>query len=86
MAAPESAPAPDTTAAVSFAAHIRPLFREMDIAEMTFLLDLTDLDDVREYADAIHERVANGSMPCDAPWPPENVTLFRSWVDGGCLP
>lgn len=68
---------------VSFARDIRPLFREIDITEMNFILDLTDVDDVREFAEAIHSRVADGTMPCDGPWPDENVRLFRQWIDGG---
>lgn len=73
-------------AEVSFERDIRPLFREMDIAEMTFLLDLTSLEDVREYATAIHERVAKGTMPCDGAWPDERVELFSRWMDGGMKP
>ncbi|MBF5030006.1 MULTISPECIES: hypothetical protein [unclassified Micromonospora] len=68
---------------LSFARDIRPLFREMDVAEMTFLLDLTSLDDVRDYAESILERVADGSMPCDAPWEAEKVELFRNWIAQG---
>jgi len=71
---------------VSFATHIRPLFREMDIAEMTFILDLTDLDNVREYAEGIYARVADGTMPCDEAWSQGNVDLFRRWIDGGTQP
>lgn len=71
---------------VSFATHIRPLFREMDVAEMTFILDLTDLESVREYAEGIYTRVADGSMPCDEPWTEDKVQLFRSWIDGGTQP
>lgn len=67
----------------SFERDIRPLFREMDIAEMTFLMDLTNVDDVRDYAEAIHDRVADGSMPCDGPWDAEKVQLFRTWIDRG---
>jgi hypothetical protein len=68
---------------VSFARDIRPLFREMDIAEMTFIMDLTSVEDVREYAEAIHERVANATMPCDGAWEPDRVDLFRRWIDEG---
>ncbi len=74
---------PAATERVSYARDIRPLFRAMDIAEMTFLLDLTSVEDVREFGTAILERVANGSMPCDGPWEPDRVELFRRWIDEG---
>ena len=31
----------------------------------------------------ILERLTEGEMPCDAPWPEEKVATFRSWVDAG---
>lgn len=71
---------------VSFKRDIVPLFRDIDVAEMRFAFDLLDYDEVREYAEAIYGRVADGSMPCDQSWPPEQVELFRRWVDGGTRP
>lgn len=71
---------------VSFKRDISPLFRDIDIAEMRFAFDLLDYDEVREYAEAIYERVAEGSMPCDGSWPAEQVRLFRRWIDGGSRP
>ena len=53
---------------------------------MEFVFDLRSYDDVRENAEEIHERVADGSMPCDAEWPEERVGLFRSWIDAGMTP
>ena len=35
-------------------------------------------------ADRIYQRLANGSMPCDGAWPPEQVERFRGWIDAGC--
>jgi hypothetical protein len=67
----------------SFARDIRPLFRESDIRAMAFAFDLGSLDDVRANADGIYERLAGGEMPCDSPWPAENVARFRSWIDAG---
>ena len=32
------------------------------------------------------ERVADGSMPCDAEWPQEQIALFRAWIDTGMTP
>jgi len=70
--------------AVSYARDIRPLFREKDITSMSKAFDLASYDDVHANADQILTRVANGTMPCDGPWPQARVELFRSWVDAGC--
>jgi hypothetical protein len=50
---------------------------------MSFAFDLWDLDDVRSNADAILERLQDGSMPCDRDWPPEDVDLFSRWIATG---
>jgi hypothetical protein len=68
---------------VSFARDIKPLFRPMDRASMTFAFDLWDVDDVREHADAILARLRQGTMPCDGRWPSERVELFGRWVSSG---
>jgi hypothetical protein len=70
--------------APSYARDIRPLFREKDISSMSKAFDLASYDDVRAHASQILTRVANGSMPCDGPWPQGRVELFRGWVDAGC--
>ena len=67
----------------SFEADIKPLFREFDREEMEWALDLWSHADVKENAEAILERVSQGEMPCDAPWTPEKVELFRRWVAEG---
>lgn len=67
----------------SFARDIEPLFRERDRAAMRWRFDLGSYQDVRAHAQAILDRLANGSMPCDVPWPEEKVELFRRWVEGG---
>lgn len=72
--------------AVSFAEGIRPLFRDDDVDAMSFALDLASYDDVRANADAIYERLADGSMPCDGRWPEEHVRRFRAWMEGGSAP
>ena len=70
-------------AEVGFAREIRPLFRDEDVKAMAFALDLASYDDVRENAEAIYERLADGSMPCDRRWPAEDVERFRTWIDNG---
>jgi truncated hemoglobin YjbI len=68
---------------VSFDAHVKPLFREQDRRSMRFAFDLGSYDDVNRHADAILSRLASGSMPCDGAWPPEQVAVFKQWVDTG---
>jgi hypothetical protein len=71
---------------VGFASDIRPLFTDRDVGSMRSYFDLTSYDDVRANADAIYERLADGSMPCYGAWPEENVGRFRAWIDGGFIP
>jgi hypothetical protein len=68
---------------VSYERDIRPLFREGDIESMSAAFDLSSYDDVRAIADAIYERLAEGSMPCDGGWPVEEVQRFRTWMNAG---
>jgi hypothetical protein len=70
--------------AVGYERDIRPLFREKDVSSMSKAFDLASYNDARANADGILARVADGSMPCDGPWPQERVELFRRWVDAGC--
>ena len=67
-----------------FETQIRPLFREKDRSSMQFAFDLSAYADVKEHAGDILERVANGTMPCDGEWAPEQIAVFRSWVEAGC--
>jgi hypothetical protein len=68
---------------VGYEHDIRPLFREGDVASISAAFDLSSYDDVRANADAIYERLAEGTMPCDGAWPNEQVERFRSWIDAG---
>ena len=69
--------------APSFERDIRPLFRSKDIESMSTAFDLSSYDDVRANADPIYQRLADGSMPCDGAWPPEQLERFRQWIDAG---
>ena len=73
---------------VSFEHDIRPLFRDSpDIESMQrFGLDLSSYQDVKSRASAIYERLVDGSMPCDEPWPEERITLFKRWMEEGMAP
>src|SRR5439155_14120853 len=68
---------------LSFERDILPLFREEDIDSMSFAFDLSSYEDVSQNAEEIHSRLAEGTMPCDGPWPEENVERFRQWIDAG---
>jgi len=72
--------------AISFAADIRPLFREGDIKCMA--KGGVKLDDLGWMSDPAHakdvyESVSNGSMPPDKPWAADRISLFKSWMDAG---
>src|SRR5438093_1249131 len=67
----------------SFERDILPLFRSEDIDAMAFAFDLASHAEVSENAEEIHARLADGTMPCDAAWPAEDVARFRSWIDAG---
>jgi hypothetical protein len=71
---------------MSFAQDIRPLFRAQDVESMSFAFDLTSYDEVCDHAPEIYSRLADGTMPCDAPWAEDDVELFRAWIDAGMPP
>jgi Ferritin-like len=71
---------------VTYAQDIRPLFRDRDVQSMAFAFDLASYDDVRASAEAIYEKLAAGTMPCDGRWPAEDVERFRTWIDNGSPP
>ncbi len=73
----------DPSSTLSFAQAIRPLFREEDRDAMTYVFDLWDYHDVITNAESIFDRLDDGSMPCDEPWPSEQIDLFRRWIDAG---
>jgi hypothetical protein len=73
--------------AVSFADDIRPLFRDPDIEVMKdYGLDLSSYEAVRAQAISICARLADGTMPCDGPWPVEQIELFKQWMDDRMAP
>jgi hypothetical protein len=76
---------------LSFAAHIRPMFTETDIAHMKALsLDLSSRDDVAGSAEAIYTVVSDGSMPPrnsgEPRWTSAMCDLFKRWQQQGCPP
>ena len=71
---------------MSFAAHIKPLFRERDRQSMSFAFDLWSADDVRGHATDILKRLQDGSMPCDGAWPAAKIEVFQRWTETGMQP
>jgi hypothetical protein len=68
---------------VGFERDIRPLFRSSDVEAMEFAFELTSYEAVVDNAAAIYERLDRGEMPCDSPWPREQVDLFSQWMTAG---
>ncbi len=84
QAQPVPLPGPDDE--VSFAAHVKPLFRARDQKSMSFAFDLWSADDVQAHAADILDRLRNGSMPCDTAWPSEQIAVFQRWTATGFQP
>ena len=49
-------------------------------------LDLSSYEEVKAQSAAILASVEGGSMPCDDPWPKEQVDLLRQWIKEGMAP
>lgn len=81
---PVTLPGPDED--VSFATHVKPMFRAMDRNSMRFAFDLWAYEDVTAHADAILTRIEEGTMPCDGGWPADRIATFRRWVEEGKAP
>jgi hypothetical protein len=71
---------------LSFERDIKPLFRESDRAAMSRAFDLWSAADVAAHGQAIVARLQVGSMPCDGPWPAEQVQVVSRWLDEGAQP
>ena len=69
--------------AVSYAADIKPLFRESDRDAMESHFDLWSYEDVSTASGRILGKLEQGMMPCDGAWPEDQVDLFRRWVEEG---
>jgi hypothetical protein len=72
--------------ALSFERDIKPLFRERDRAAMSKAFDLWSATDVAAHGDAIVLRLREGTMPCDGPWPAEQVEVVSRWLSAGAQP
>jgi truncated hemoglobin YjbI len=81
--ADETVVLPGADETVSFAKHIKPLFRQRDRQSMKFAFDLWSYDDVGSRADDVLARLRDGSMPCDGAWSAEKVQVFQRWIESG---
>ena len=81
VAESEAVALPATGEPLSFAAHIKPLFRSRDRQSMSFAFDLWKYEDVKLHAAAILTRLRAGTMPCDGAWPPDHIDAFTRWLD-----
>jgi CDGSH-type Zn-finger protein len=79
-------PVPGPAEAVSFATHVKPLFRARDRQSMSFAFDLWSLDDARTHAAGILARLRDGTMPCDGAWAAERIEVFARWAGSGMQP
>ena len=76
----------------SYALHIKPLFRALDVEHMEgFGVDLGTYDGVRANAAAILERLRDQEAPMPpaadgGPWPDEWTALFARWIAEGLQP
>ena len=76
-----------TMSTLSFAADIRPLFRDKDVAAMKPIgIDLSSYEDVRKRAQDIYSRLSGKEMPCDGPWSDGQMQIFKAWVESGMKP
>lgn len=80
----------DSTAPLSFATDIRPMFTQMDVDHMSAFMDLSNRDSVFENADGIYDTVLSGVMPPQSSgetrWTPEMCATFKRWQEQGGPP
>jgi truncated hemoglobin YjbI len=79
----QDAELPNADEQVSFAQHIKPLFRDVDRRSMRFAFDLWSHEEVAGHAASILDRLRAGTMPCDGAWPADRVDVFERWIDSG---
>ena len=77
--------------ATSFKTDIAPMLAPYR-ANMMWRFDITDYNTVKQSADIIYQRLSgnpnfNRMPPPELdPLSPQNVALFKQWIDDGCLP
>jgi hypothetical protein len=77
----------------SFKSDILPLFTTIDVEHMSrYGVSLDDHGYMSQPANAksVHDAVSRGSMPPhdsgEPRWSPDQVGLFKAWMDGGYQP
>lgn len=75
------------TLALSFAADILPLFRDIDIEGMKPNgIDLSSYENVKKRATHMYRRLSAREMPCDEPWSDSHLQTFKDWIESGMRP
>jgi hypothetical protein len=72
----------------TFYGDIKGLFREKDVSDMLFMMDLSKYKDVSKHAIKIFTAVSipmgqPHHMPCDSEWSAESLSTFEQWVACG---
>jgi len=77
----------DAVSTLSFAADIRPLFREKDVAAMKqYGLDLSSYQAVKERSGDIYAALSAKKMPCDGSWKESRQQKLKEWMESGMQP
>lgn len=83
---------------VTYAQDIQPKIRPKDIRCMTargyligdsqWMCDPAPGNGFGDHGNArlVHSVLSEGRMPPDAPWPPDWIAAYQSWIDGSFLP
>ncbi len=74
-----------TGKAPSFDEDIRGIFSDFYRSSMRWRFDLWDYDDVKASAQTVYDLISTGQMPPPefGSISPENVALFKKWMDTG---
>lgn len=67
----------------SYAAGLKPLFRDRDRGSMLTHFGLWSYYDIIEREDAIVARLGGGTMPCGGLGTSTHVELFGTWISEG---
>jgi twitching motility protein PilT len=70
---------------LSFERDIKPLFDEQQQLQMKWVFDLWDYESVKENVADILRRIETRETPFEEGWPPEQISLFRSWMREGLM-
>jgi len=81
----------------AYTTDIKPKFRALDtgcmgsrrvpikLDDIDWMCDPTARFDFPDHGNARHvfDRLSDGSMPMDGPWPADWIATYQQWIDGG---